>query len=121
MIDGLAGVLLYTTADRWAAMAAFYNDALALPVRHRRAGFVNFDFGGQRLTIAVHDRLRGAALDPERIMVNLSTGDIVAEADRLRAAGVDFVRPPERERWGGWVATMRDPDGNLVQLLQLAP
>jgi uncharacterized glyoxalase superfamily protein PhnB len=30
-----------------------------------------------------------------------------------------FTRPPEREDWGGHVATLLDPDGNVVQLFQL--
>lgn len=24
-----------------------------------------------------------------------------------------------RERWGGWIAALQDPDGNILQLLQL--
>jgi catechol 2,3-dioxygenase-like lactoylglutathione lyase family enzyme len=32
------------------------------------------------------------------------------------AAGVVFERPPEREDWGGTVATFHDPDGNTLQL-----
>ena len=32
---------------------------------------------------------------------------------------VPVHRPPERESWGGLVATLRDPDGNFVQLLQM--
>ena len=32
--------------------------------------------------------------------------------------GVTFTREPSQEPWGGWIATIRDPDGNVVQLLQ---
>jgi predicted enzyme related to lactoylglutathione lyase len=32
---------------------------------------------------------------------------------------VDFTRAPAREEWGGWVATFADPDGNVLQLMQL--
>jgi len=71
-----------------------------------------------RLTVTIHSELDGTARDPLRIMVNLATADIEAAHRRLAAAGVRFLRPPEREHWGGWVATMEDPDGNLVQLLQ---
>ena len=35
------------------------------------------------------------------------------------APGVVFTRAPEREEWGGWVATFADPDGNVLQLMQL--
>ena len=45
--------------------------------------------------------------------------DIYAEAKRLSEAGVEFIRQPEQESWGGWVATFKDPDGNVLQLLQL--
>ena len=51
-------------------------------------------------------------------MINLGVDDIHAEHNRLSDAGVVFIRPPERESWGGWVATFQDPDGNLLQLLQ---
>ena len=52
-------------------------------------------------------------------MVNLGVDDIHAEHERLVSQGVEFTRPPEREHWGGWVATFTDPDGNTIQLLQL--
>ena len=52
-------------------------------------------------------------------MVNLGVKDIHAEHERLVSKGVEFTRPPEREHWGGWVATFSDPDGNTIQLLQL--
>ena len=47
-------------------------------------------------------------------MINLGVDDIHAEHNRLVDAGVVFIRPPERESWGGWVATFQDPDGNLA-------
>ena len=51
-------------------------------------------------------------------MINLGTDDIREAYKNLVAKGVEFVRPPEQEHWGGWVATLRDPDGNTLQLLQ---
>ena len=36
----------------------------------------------------------------------------------MQANGVEFIRPPEQEHWGGWVATFKDPDGNILQMLQ---
>ncbi len=119
MITGLAGVLVWTAPDRWPAMDRFYVDVLGLRPRTRRDGFVNVEFGAQRLTVTTHDGLRGPALDPLRIMVNLQVDDIGAEHARLSALGVAFTRPPEQEPWGGWVATLADPDGNTLQLFQL--
>jgi catechol 2,3-dioxygenase-like lactoylglutathione lyase family enzyme len=118
-VTGLAGVLLWTAAERFAAMARFYTTRLGLMPRTQKADFVNFDWGGVRLSIGVHDGVAGPASDPLRVMVNLEVDDIRAVHARLAANGVLFSRPPEREAWGGWVATFADPDGNTVQLMEL--
>ena len=118
-IQGIAGVLIWTEATRFPAMARFYRDTLGLAPRSAKDDFINFDWGGQRLSVSVHDRVRGSAADPLRIMLNLVVDDIQAVHARLTAAGVTFTRPPEREDWGGQVATFLDPDGNLLQLFQL--
>ena len=114
-IEGVAGVIL--TTDRFEEMLRFYRDTLGLPPRHVRDGFVNFEWGGFRLTISTHSEVHGGNLDPARVILNLAVSDIHAAHERLRAAGVEFSRPPARERWG-WVATLRDADGNTLQLMQ---
>jgi predicted enzyme related to lactoylglutathione lyase len=52
-------------------------------------------------------------------MPHLGVDDIQTEAKRLADAGVEFIRQPEQETWGGWVATFKDPDGNVLQMMQL--
>lgn len=99
-------------------MARFYRDVIELPTRSERDGFINFEWGGIRLTIARHSEISGPSRDPKRVMVNLRTDRIQEVYRRLTAAGVEFSRPPEREPWGGWIATFRDPDGNTIQLMQ---
>ena len=116
-----AGVLVFTSSDRFEEMARFYRDVLAFPVRSDRPGFINFAFGDQRLTVAIHSEVSGSSRDPDRLMINFSTDDVAAVVAHLTQAGVDIVRYAEREKWGGWVATFRDPDGNLLQLLELPP
>ena len=71
------------------------------------------------INIGLHDRVSGASKDPYRFMPHLGVADIHEVAARLSEAGVEFIRQPEQESWGGWVATFRDPDGNTLQLLQL--
>lgn len=114
----LSGVLISTGVERFPAMRSFYSEILGLPVRSDRDGFVNFDLGGGRLTIATHSEVSGPNADPARVMVNLGVDGIDSLHQRLTNAGVRFVRPPEREKWGGTVATLVDPDGNFVQLLE---
>ena len=118
-IDGLAGVLIWTEAERFPAMARFYRDTLGLTPRSAKADFINFDWSGVRLSVGLHAGVRGPNHDPHRLMINLAVTDIRAVHERLARAGVIFTRAPEREDWGGWVATFPDPDGNTLQLLQL--
>ena len=116
-IGGVAGVIIWT--DRYPRMLAFYRDTLGLTPRSERAAFANFEWGRFRLSVAAHDGVHGPARDPLRIMIHFEVADIAAACQRLRERGVAFSRPPEQERWGGWVATFADPDGNTLQLLQL--
>ena len=118
-IRGLAGVLIWTEAERFAAMARFYRDQLGMAPRTSKSDFINFDWAGVRLSVSVHDRVHGESRDPFRIMVNLAVDDLGAMHARLVAAGVAFTRAPTREDWGGRVATLLDPDGNVVQLFEL--
>jgi catechol 2,3-dioxygenase-like lactoylglutathione lyase family enzyme len=113
----LTGVLISTTELRHSAMRQFYVETLGLMPRSDRPGFVNFDFGHSRLTIATHDAVEGAASDPARMMVNFRTTDIEAVVARCDPGRV--IRWPQREHWGGLVATVADPDGNFVQFLEM--
>ena len=105
------------TSTRW---SRFYATVLELPPAIApTTDFAAFTLqSGVRLSIGLHDGVRGASRDPHRVMVNLGVADIHRAAATLRERGVAFTREPEQEHWGGWVATFHDPDGNTLQLLQ---
>jgi predicted enzyme related to lactoylglutathione lyase len=115
-MNGLAGVILWT--DNLERLVVFYRDILGLAVHSYRPHFVAFKFGDVRLSIGLHDNVTGFAKDPYRIMVNLITMDIQKDYEHLKASGVELLRAPEKEHWGGWVITFFDPDGNILQLFQ---
>ena len=50
--------------------------------------------------------------------VRLATADIAGTVASLAAAGVEVIAAPERQPWGGTLATLADPDGNQIQLVQ---
>lgn len=116
MIEGVAGVIIWT--DSLERLVPFYRDILGLKPHSVQPDFVAFRFGDVRLSIGLHSEVSGPTQEPYRIMVNLAVADIHEAYRQLAARGVEFIRPPEREHWGGWVATFLDPDGNLLQLLQ---
>ncbi len=112
----LLGSVILATSDK-ARLIRFYHDILEVPFGPDG----KLRSGGIILHPALHDQIQGPPVEPYRIMLTFETSDIHAVAARLTARGVTFVRPPEREFWGGWIATFTDPDGNYLQLLQPAP
>ena len=121
-IGPLTSVLLFTTPERYAKMHDFYVDTVGLVPSSDGRMRVAFDWKSgdlrTRLILSTHDGVDGMTGDPYRIMINFQVDDIRAVAKRLTGAGLDFIRPPSQEAWGGWIATFDDPDGNLIQLLQ---
>ncbi len=117
VITGLAGVTLWT--HDLDGMFRFYHHTLGLALHSRHPDFIAFQLGALRFNLGSHDQIGGSARDPYRIMPHLAVEDIHGEYRRLVAAGVEFLRPPQQEHWGGWVATFKDPDGNILQFLQL--
>ena len=117
MITGVVGVTIWT--DDLGRMFHFYHDILRLPLHSRHEDFIAFELGEVRFNVGLHDQVQGVSRDPNRFMPHLGVDDIHLECRRLKEEGVEFIRPPEREHWGGWIATLKDPDGNILQLLQL--
>ena len=116
MIRGIAGVIIWTAnVER---LGGFYRDVLDMKPVSQRDGFMAFQFGDTRLSISDHSEVDDGPKDPLRIMVNLAVDDIHSAYQRLRGKGVEFLREPEKEHWGGYIATFKDTDGNVLQLLQ---
>ena len=51
-------------------------------------------------------------------MLHLEVDDIEHEYIRLSQYGIKFLRVPEKEHWGGFIATFKDIDQNILQLIQ---
>ena len=119
MVENVAGIIIWT--DDLERLASFYRETLGLQPHSVKPDSVAFSFGETRLSLGKHDQVTGPARDPYRIMINLGVTDIHGLFRRLRDKGTPILRPPEQEHWGGWVATFRDPDGNILQLLQQPP
>ncbi len=101
----------------------FYESMLGLTVKHDGTsyGFCVFDAGGLDLVV---EALPEDAPPEDRALVGRFTGlsfavaNVATEHERLSSAGVVFSGAPERQSWGGTLATMRDPAGNEIQLVQ---
>lgn len=104
---------------------AFYRDVLGLPLRDRPDGALVFDVGGSDLRVS-----RVPSTSPsEHTVLGFAVDDVNRVVESLRARGVVFERfdgLPHRENDilvtpdGARVAWMRDPDGNLLSIVQFA-
>ncbi len=101
----------------------FYGGVLALPLQAGgvAAGFLVFGAGAVQLVVEAVD----AAAPPEdQALVGRFTGlsfavdSMQARYAALQARGVPFAEPPERQPWGGVLATFADPAGNRLQLVE---
>lgn len=116
MIKGLRGAT--TWSEDLNNLLPFYRDLLGLPIAIQIPGFVVLGtLGAATLALGTHSAVHGRNTDPARHMVALETDDIDAEWKRLRGAGVEFIEDPA-DSGQLRIATLRDPEGNLVQLLQ---
>lgn len=99
----------------------FYRDKLGLPLQFSSPehGYASFSAGSVRLGIALpgpdHAQLVG-----RHTGVGLAVSDLEAECTRLSGLGVRFTMPPTRQPWGGFMAMISDPDGNLFYLDQVS-
>ena len=115
-INSVVGAIIWT--NNLERLLNFYRDTLGLNPHSYQSNFVSFEMGETRLGIGTHSEVSGQTRDPHRIMLNLGVDEINKAYELLKTKGVQFIRLPEKEHWGGWVATFSDPDGNIIQLMQ---
>lgn len=83
-------------------------------------GYGNLDLGGFGLVVEQRDDVDAKVIEPGRHIVNFAVDDIEQAAAHLRTLNVEWLVEPE-DRGIGFFATVIDPDGNYVQLIQMKP
>ncbi|PRY49787.1 putative enzyme related to lactoylglutathione lyase [Geodermatophilus tzadiensis] len=116
-MDVLSSRVLLRTADPVRSQA-FYRDVLGLAV-YREFGppehpGVVFFLGNGLLEVS------GSAAGPPRgLALWVQVRDLAAELARLAAAGVPVLEEPRRQPWGLLEATVVDPDGVHLVLVEV--
>ena len=115
----LANVRIFVTD--WERAIRFYTETLAIPTAFRddEAGWAQLATGDCTLALEklAPDDSEGSGLVGRFVGVSLEVADIHSTYRELDARGVDFVGAPEEQPWGGVLAHLRDPDGNILTLL----
>jgi predicted enzyme related to lactoylglutathione lyase len=125
MLKGLGGATIWS--EDLNNLLPFYRDVLGLKVAVEIPGFVAFGelaasgagYRGTYLGIGTHGEVKGKASDPYGYMVGLESDDVDSDFQRLTAAGVESIEQPTDYGWLR-IVTLKDPEGNIVQMFQLA-
>lgn len=114
----LGGIVLGSTGPE--RLWEWYRTAFA-PGAQRQKEMLGLELGGTYVIFESRDDVGPKAAEPGRILVNFEVDDIHAAETRLNEElGVRWVRPVTDMGDGGVrLATVEDPDGNYVQLLQI--
>ncbi len=111
------GKLPYVTlwAVKFDEVHRFYRDVLGLPVVEENANFVMFDTKGSRL--AFHRLTKAPRLVRRTAELHLEVGDVDEVYTALQRRGVKFDERPANKPWGTRMASLRDPEGYVVEII----
>ncbi len=98
------------------ALSEFYGSVLGKKPDMEESGWYGYTAGGCFLSIGTHDKVKGKATNPERIILNFETKEVKEEFARIEKLGATVIAEPYQIS-GAWIATLADPDGNYFQLM----
>jgi catechol 2,3-dioxygenase-like lactoylglutathione lyase family enzyme len=106
------------------ASIRFYRDTLGFQLKWGEAAIGYASFTGGDLSLFARQGQPEATPMPQAgdRLLSLEVDDLDQEIERLRGQGVEIVAGPRDEpSWGLRVAYIRDPDGNLLELMRQLP
>lgn len=105
----------------WDRAIAFYTETLGIPTTFRsdEMGWAQLATGEGQLALerAAPDDEESQGLVGRFVGVSLAVPNIHETYATLFERGVEFLHAPEKQPWGGTIAHLRDPDGNVITLL----
>jgi predicted enzyme related to lactoylglutathione lyase len=93
---------------------AVYTALLGMPPQHDAPYYVGYETGGQHIGLVPGGASQGMASP----VAYWHVSDIEAKLAEVTAAGATVKEPPRDVGGGRLVATVTDPDGNVLGLLQ---
>ncbi len=112
----LAGVMLGSENPK--RLGEFYTKICGEPGWHEDEWY-GFEVGGGSLMIGGHSEVKDLNKEPARIIISMEVEDVEAEFKRIVEIGAGIVAEPYHPMPDTpelWLATLKDPDGNYIQL-----
>ena len=114
MIERIWGVTFYVSDLKKAT--TFYEEILGLEKKYEYSSYVGFDCGGVEIGLIPK---KGIETTEDMPRVELLVENVDSASEILKRKGVKFVTEPHDEAWGGREATLLDPDGNILDIMQI--
>jgi uncharacterized glyoxalase superfamily protein PhnB len=92
-----------------------YKEILGLPVTQENENFIMFDTKGSRL--AFHRLKKSSRLDRQTVELHLEVEDVDEVYSGLQDKGVKFADKPANRPWGNRMASFRDAEGYVVEIV----
>lgn len=119
-VKSICGIILAASDPE--ALAEFYAQALGLEFQREAHGALTTHFGVDigEVHFGIHppENLGRGEVGNARSSVAFNVDSVAGAAARLEALGAEQVLPPHDEGFGT-VATYRDPEGNLFEIVEL--
>ena len=107
--------ITFTVSDLQRAVE-FYGNVLGLEKKYQYSSYAGFDCGGVEIGLRPGNP-SGENLDMP--CVDFLIPDIDRCYEEMRRHGVRLLKEPHDTPWGGRTALFTDPDGNVLQLVQI--
>ena len=105
----------FTVSDLQRAVD-FNENVLGLPKKYQFATYAGFDCGGVEIGLRPGTPIREQEGTP---CVDFLVQDVDEVYRALHKQGIRFLKEPHDVPWGGRTALFSDPDGNVLQLVQI--
>ena len=116
MIKTVWGVTFYVSDLK--RVKKFYEETLGLEKKYEYSSYVGFECGGVEVGL-IPKLERGQKVSALSPPVEFLVDDVERVYNELKQKGVKFIKELHEEPWGGRQATFTDPDGNVLEIVQI--
>jgi predicted enzyme related to lactoylglutathione lyase len=113
-----SSVLLFSENPK--PLVEFYTKVFGKKPDWTMEDYSGFQVGSCILGIMSHDKVHGQNSDPDRLILNLETKEFSEEYERIKKIAnikKEAYKMEMKDMEAAQIATFKDPDGNLFQLM----